>query len=53
MLPIYAPGYFNEREFIQGGIAPNDSYTQIEVRLNALTPYNPKEISELDIQFLQ
>lgn len=48
-----APGYFNSREFIQGGTAPNDSYSEIEGRLNALTPYNPKEISELDIQFLQ
>jgi hypothetical protein len=48
-----APGYFNSREFIQGGTAPNNSYTEIEGRFKSLTPYNPKEISELDIQFLQ
>ena len=48
-----APGYFNNERFIQGGTAPSDEYGEIENRLNALTPYNPKDISELIIEFLK
>lgn len=48
-----APGYFDNQGFIQGGTAPNNKYEVIEGRLNNLTPYNPKEINELIIEFLQ
>jgi len=48
-----APGYFNNNGFIQGGTAPNSSYDAIEGRLSNLTPYNPKIITDLEIEFLQ
>jgi len=46
-----APGYFNENGFLQGGVAPNDNYTELESRLRLLVPYNPSEISNLQIPF--
>lgn len=48
-----APGYFDNDGFIQGGTAPSNEYDQVESRLDLLTPYNPKEISELTIEFLK
>ncbi len=46
-----APGYFESVGFIQGGIAPSDEYKVYEERLEALSPYNPITISNLDINF--
>jgi hypothetical protein len=46
-----APGYFNSTGFIQGGTSPDVSYGTIELRLPALSPYNPKEIKNLSISF--
>jgi hypothetical protein len=46
-----APGYFNNQGFIQGGTAPNDNYSELEERLNNLTPYNPTTINDLIVDF--
>ena len=46
-----APGYFDTKGFIQGGTAPSAAYGELETRLEALTPYNPKEINDLTISF--
>ena len=46
-----APGYFNSNGFIKGGIAPNGKYSELETRIESLVPYNPVEISNLQIDF--
>lgn len=46
-----APGFFNTDGFIQGGTAPNETYEVYEARINNLSPYNPKTISELQLTF--
>ena len=48
-----APGYFNNGGFIQGGTAPNSEYSELETNIETLTPYNPKDISELTIDFME
>jgi hypothetical protein len=46
-----APGYFNANGFVRGGIAPDSKYTELESRIKVLVPYNPKDISNLQIPF--
>lgn len=46
-----APGFFDAGGFIQGGTAPGEEYDELVIRLSDLSPYNPDEISDLDIQF--
>jgi hypothetical protein len=46
-----APGYFNATGFVRGGMAPNDNYSILEERIKVLVPYNPKDISNLQIDF--
>jgi len=46
-----APGYFNANGFIKGGDAPDGKYTELETRIALLTPYNPLDISNLQIVF--
>ena len=46
-----APGYFDSEGFIQGGTAPNSDYTDYELRIKSLTPYNPSVINQLSISF--
>jgi hypothetical protein len=46
-----APGYFANHGFISGGTAPNDNYAPLVSRIQDLVPYNPKDISNLQIQF--
>jgi hypothetical protein len=46
-----APGYFNANGFVQGGSAPNSNYQLLEERIKVLVPYNPKDISNLQIDF--
>ena len=48
-----APGYFDKTGFIQGGTAPSAQYDEIENRINSLTPYNPSDISALELRFLE
>ncbi len=47
-----APGYFNSNGFIQGGTAPNGyDFTVLQQNVLNLTPYNPLEINNLNIDF--
>lgn len=46
-----APGYFGEGHFIQAGTAPNDLYNDLSNSMNLLSPYNPFEISNLNVEF--
>jgi hypothetical protein len=46
-----APGYFNHDGFIQGGTAPSEAFAPLNSRIEQLTPYNPKDIAELSINF--
>ena len=46
-----APGFFNKNGFVQGGTSPGPEYDHLESRLPDLSPYNPKEISSLMIEF--
>jgi len=45
------PGYFDSEGFVSGGNSPGSEYNDIEKRLSDLVPYNPKDISELLIEF--
>jgi hypothetical protein len=47
-----APGYFNDTVgFVSGGASPGAQYDGLVLRLDNLSPYNPKDISELNISF--
>ncbi len=46
-----APGYFSTNGFVQAGTAPDNSYSELETSITSLVPYNPKTISELQIEF--
>jgi hypothetical protein len=46
-----APGYFDNGGFISGGVSPGEEWTVLADRLENLTPYNPKEVSELSLSF--
>ena len=46
-----APGYFDTNGFIQGGTSPGSQYDPLETIMNKLSPYNPKDISNLTISF--
>ncbi len=46
-----APGYFDQDGFIQGGMAPGDEFLPLVDRIAGLSPYNPKEVSGLVIEF--
>jgi hypothetical protein len=46
-----APGYFSNHGFVQGGVAPDNSYTELESRISGLVPFNPMDINNLQIEF--
>ena len=47
-----APGYFdNKKGFLAGGTSPGADWDVLVNRLNALSPYNPKNISDLVVNF--
>jgi hypothetical protein len=46
-----APGFFNKNGFIQGGEAPGDEFLPLVDRIGSLSPYNPKTIANLEINF--
>jgi len=46
-----APGFFDEEGFIKGGTLPGDEYTELIGQTNNLSPFNPKEVNELLIEF--
>jgi hypothetical protein len=48
---ISAPGYFNNTGFISGGTSPGSDWDALSARLQVMTPYSPKEVSELHVEF--
>jgi hypothetical protein len=46
-----APGFFNQNGFIASGTAPVADYNPLVENIQSLAPYNPFDISELNIQF--
>lgn len=47
-----APGYFSKAKgFLSGGVSPGAEWDVLKARLDALSPYNPKETSELVVNF--
>jgi hypothetical protein len=47
-----APGYFdNKKGFVVGGVSPGADWDELTSRLNSLSPYNPKTISALNVNF--
>ncbi len=46
-----APGYFDNKGFVQGGSAPSNLYKPLEEEILQLTPYNPEYILNLSVQF--
>ena len=45
------PGYFTDEGFIAGGTPPSGLWTDLETRILELTPYNPAEITNLQVIF--
>ena len=45
------PGYFTDEGFVSGGTPPSNLWEELEGRISELAPYNPSEISDLQIDF--
>ena len=46
-----APGYFTDEGFVAGGTPPSGLWSELELRIEDLTPYNPLEITNLQLDF--
>jgi len=46
-----APGYFADKGFVAAGESPGVEYDRLEDNLEDLSPYNPKEVTELLVEF--
>ncbi len=46
-----APGFFNSDGFVQAETAPSSEWDGLALRINDLSPYNPLEITNLEIAF--
>jgi len=46
-----APGFFADHGFVQGGISPGEEYNELVNQIKKLSPFNPKSINELQIDF--
>jgi len=46
-----APGYFTNEGFVAGGTPPSGLWDELTPRILDLTPYNPAEINNLQINF--
>ena len=46
-----APGFFNQWGFVQGGTAPGPQYAGLQTTIQNLTPYNPWELHNLEVEF--
>jgi hypothetical protein len=46
-----APGYFDNDGFISGGVSPGTQWDVLTNRLEDLKPYNPKDVSSLNVTF--
>jgi len=45
------PGFFNNEGFMVGGTSPGAEWDVVAKRIEDLSPYNPKEISNLEVLF--
>ncbi len=45
------PGYFTDEGFVSGGTPPSGLWSELELRIEDLTPYNPSDIANLQINF--
>jgi hypothetical protein len=46
-----APGFFDGQGFLQGGVSPGEEYNELLNSIEQLSPYNPKSVHELMIEF--
>lgn len=46
-----APGFFADHGFVQAGELPGDEYTELVKAIQDLTPFSPKDVNELTIDF--
>lgn len=46
-----APGYFDKNGFVSGGKSPGAGWDALTLKLDGLTPYNPKATSALVVTF--
>ncbi len=46
-----APGYFTNEGFVAGGTPPSGLWSDLELRIQDLVPYNPVEVTNLHIRF--
>src|SRR5258706_906978 len=46
-----APGYFSKKGFLSGGVSPGAEWDALAVRMDALSPYNPLQTSNLTVTF--
>ncbi len=46
-----APGFFADQGFVQGGVSPGPEYNELVNQINTLSPFNPKSVNELQIDF--
>jgi len=47
-----SPGYFNQNGFVKGGTAPETgNYSPLKTAINNLTPYNPIDVHNLNVNF--
>ena len=51
LLNTTAPGFFNHAGFVQGGESPSEDYNILVNRLLNLSPYNPKEVADMRLEF--
>jgi len=45
------PGFFNNDGFMVGGTSPGPEWDELAERLADLTPYNPKDVAALEVNF--
>ncbi len=46
-----APGFFNKNGFLQAETAPSADFNALVTNIEALSPYNPKYIADLKVEF--
>ncbi len=46
-----APGFFSNQGFVQAGTSPSAVYDPLEARIQGLSPFSPKAVHELRVDF--
>ncbi len=46
-----APGFFADHGFVQSGVSPGEEYDELVNQIKKLSPFNPKSVNELQIDF--